>query len=176
MEGPSHIWRVWSRSFHWYLKKHLSGSHGCFLLSSHLLTFNFWLLLEDPAILCKVKKQKHFQELDLSLNCLSLYTHTRMYNIYEKYTHTHIKLVANLSLIEDNPPVTASFSLDVLFKALIYSMYDILLSLTVHPAGAPTIFAQEGMSWRQEGIHVRHSLAVNIGESRIWIRGYCWFH
>lgn len=69
-----------------------------------------------------------------------------MYNIYEKYTHTHIKLVANLSLIEDNPPVTASFSLDVLFKALIYSMYDILLSLTVHPAGAPTIFAQEGMS------------------------------
>lgn len=68
-----------------------------------------------------------------------------------KNTHTHIytyKLGGqlDLSLIEDNPPVTSSFSLDVLFKALIYSMYDILLSPTVLPAGAPTIFAQEGMS------------------------------
>ena len=69
----------------------------------------------------------------------------------EKYTHTHTYTYKvggqlDLSLIEDNPLAIASFSLDVLFKALVYSMYDILLSLTVHPAGSPIIFAQEGMS------------------------------
>lgn len=52
--------------------------------------------------------------------CMFVYVY-----IYEKYTHTYTYKVGgqlDLSLTEDNSPVTASFSLDVLFKALVYSL------------------------------------------------------
>ena len=164
----SHLKRVWSQIPDTWKSISLS----LMAVLSYLLEFNFWLLLKDPPILCKAKKQKTFPRVKLKSKMLDY----RNIYIWQSPRLKKVGSQLDSSLIGDNPPVTPSSSLAVLRGPWSTLRMTFDWSLTVHLARAPVIFVQEGMSLRQQSTSVRCSLTVNMGESRILIKGFCLYH